>query len=85
MFFFKNWSIFTLLEFLNVSLLEFKYFIKKQIDKKMPNEKRIKKEEKIVTDEEKIQFGKKTFICFACGQKISKETKNCPYCGTIIN
>jgi len=51
----------------------------------MPNEKGIKKEEKIETDEERIQFGKKAFICFACGQKISEETRNCPYCGTTIN
>jgi len=51
----------------------------------MPNKKETSKEEKIKIDEERIEFGKKTFICFACGQQISEETKNCPYCGTMIN
>jgi len=50
----------------------------------MPNKKEVKKEDEVEPDEEKIQFGDKTFICFACGQKIIEDTKNCPYCGTII-
>jgi len=50
----------------------------------MPNKKEVKKEDEVEPDEEKIQFGDKTFICFACGQKINEDTKNCPYCGTII-
>ncbi|TFG30030.1 MAG: zinc-ribbon domain-containing protein [Promethearchaeota archaeon] len=35
-------------------------------------------------DEEKIQFGEKTLVCFACGHKINDATKKCPYCGTKI-
>jgi rubrerythrin len=50
----------------------------------MSNKKEVNKEEQFEPDEESIQFGEKTFICFACGQKINEETNKCPYCGTII-
>ncbi len=48
----------------------------------MPKEKEIKAVKESNRDEERIHFGKKTFICFACGQKINEETKTCPNCGT---
>ena len=50
----------------------------------MKNEKKNNRLEEQKKDEERIQFGKKTIVCFACGQKIDDTTKNCPYCGTKI-
>jgi hypothetical protein len=38
--------------------------------------------EKIKKSDPKIHFGQKTSVCFACGQKISLNTKICPYCDT---
>ena len=48
----------------------------------MPKEKEIKAVKESERDEERIHFGEKTFLCFACGQKINEETKTCTYCGT---
>ena len=50
----------------------------------MSNKKDKNKENKSQPEEERIQFGDKTLICFACGQKINENTKNCPYCGILI-
>ncbi|MFX0009455.1 MAG: hypothetical protein ACFE9R_04005 [Candidatus Hermodarchaeota archaeon] len=33
--------------------------------------------------DKKIQYGENEYSCFACGEKISKDTKVCPYCNTI--
>ena len=51
----------------------------------MSKKKELTKENKSQSEEEKIQFGDKMFICFACGQMINESTKKCPYCGTLIN
>ena len=34
---------------------------------------------------EKILFGVRTLICFACGEKLAPNTLICPYCNTKIN
>ena len=31
---------------------------------------------------EKIYFGEKSEVCFACGEKIASLTDKCPYCNT---
>ena len=33
-------------------------------------------------EELKIQYGDTQISCFACGEKIDANTKNCPYCNT---
>ena len=33
--------------------------------------------------DKKIQYGENEYSCFACGEKISKDTKVCPNCNTI--
>ncbi|MFW9780709.1 MAG: hypothetical protein ACFFFB_00300 [Candidatus Heimdallarchaeota archaeon] len=35
-------------------------------------------------DEEKILYGINKIVCFACGEKIDKDTEVCPYCKTTI-
>lgn len=44
--------------------------------------KRPMKEETKTEDQEKIFFGEKMKICFACGEKFDDNTETCPYCGT---
>jgi uncharacterized OB-fold protein len=34
---------------------------------------------------EKILFGVRNLVCFACGEKLPPNTKICPYCNTKIN
>jgi uncharacterized OB-fold protein len=34
---------------------------------------------------EKILFGTRNLICFACGEKLPPNTRICPYCNTKIN
>ena len=48
----------------------------------MPKEKETNRIDKSESDEEKIQFGEKSIVCFACGQEIDEKTNKCPYCGT---
>ena len=33
--------------------------------------------------DKKIQYGENEYSCFACGEKINKDTKVCPFCNTI--
>lgn len=35
-------------------------------------------------DEAKILYGVNPIICFACGQKLDKDSEVCPYCNTTI-
>ncbi|MHA2393703.1 MAG: hypothetical protein ACXAEX_17335 [Promethearchaeota archaeon] len=35
-------------------------------------------------DEEKILYGVNKKVCFACGEKIDKNTDICPYCKTTV-
>ena len=35
--------------------------------------------------EEKIYFSKENITCFACGEKVEKDTEVCPYCGVNLN
>ena len=39
-------------------------------------------EEESQVKEMKIQYGDTQISCFACGEKISANTKICPYCNT---
>ena len=39
-----------------------------------------KKKENIEILEEKILFGEKEILCFACGEKLDISAKKCPYC-----
>ncbi|MFX0082959.1 MAG: hypothetical protein ACFE94_14505 [Candidatus Hodarchaeota archaeon] len=36
-------------------------------------------------DDEKILYGIKKIVCFACGEQIEKDTEICPYCKTSID
>ncbi|MFX1257067.1 MAG: hypothetical protein ACFFAN_04360 [Promethearchaeota archaeon] len=45
-------------------------------------EKEKKKANGLGLSEEKILYGDKLTVCFACGQKIEILTEKCPYCGT---
>ena len=49
-------------------------------DKKMFN----KEGKNLERKEEKILYGGDQIICFACGEKIEKNTELCPYCKTAI-
>ncbi|NVM34122.1 MAG: hypothetical protein HWN81_00910 [Candidatus Lokiarchaeota archaeon] len=40
--------------------------------------------EKLNRNEEKILYSVDKIVCFACGEKIDKETTVCPYCKTTI-
>jgi hypothetical protein len=48
----------------------------------MSDEKIFKNIEK--TEEEKILYGVSQIACFACGEKIERNTDICPYCKTSI-
>ena len=48
------------------------------------NKEKLKKKDRINGDI-KIQFGEKTIVCFACGQRIEEIMKVCPYCKTKLH
>jgi len=39
---------------------------------------------KLKEDDEKILYSANKIVCFACGEKIDKVIKICPYCKTPI-
>lgn len=43
-----------------------------------------KKSEKLNKKDEKILYSVEKIVCFACGEKIDKDTIICPYCKTTI-
>jgi len=40
--------------------------------------------DKLEKKEEKILYSIDKIVCFACGEKIDKETVVCPYCNTTL-
>ena len=40
--------------------------------------------DKLEKKEEKILYSSDKIVCFACGEKIKKDTIACPYCKTPI-
>ncbi len=50
----------------------------------MFNEKTDNNIDKLNKNEEKILYSIDKIVCFACGEKINKDTKVCPYCNTTI-
>jgi len=52
----------------------------------LPDDKIPKKtENELKVIEKKIQFGDNEYLCFACGEKIVRDTLICPYCKTAQN
>jgi uncharacterized OB-fold protein len=51
----------------------------------MSNDKKETNEVSSNQNGEKILFGERTLICFACGEKLAPNTVICPYCNTKIN
>ena len=47
----------------------------------MSNDENTKMNEK---KQEKILFSDNKIVCFACGEKIDKDTDVCPYCETSL-
>lgn len=41
-------------------------------------------EKKIIANQEKLDIAKHTVKCISCKERISKDQKNCPHCGTKI-
>ncbi len=50
----------------------------------MKNDNKNNEITQVYKKDERILFGEKVSVCFACGEKIGLDTKVCPYCNTKL-